>query len=216
MELKKLEIDRAEIKFLDSGAMKFAGYASRFGGVDSYGDTIDPKAYDRTIKPKNRERPIRLRWNHYGPVIGKFLDIGVDSAGLAVEGELTPGHSVAQDVYASMKHGAVDGLSIGFVPKKIEMLDGGGRLLKEIHLVEISVVEEPADLGARIADVKSALDEAQSLADIEALLREAAKFSRSDATALVSRIRNLVRGERESQINQAEAIRSLFQQITAA
>lgn len=156
METKRLTLDSLELR-LDTDAMKFQGYASVFGGIDAYGDTIDPKAYEKTLKRKSSDRPIRLRWNHFGPVIGKWVDMVVDSKGLLVTGELTPGHSVAMDAYASMKHGAVDGLSIGFYPKQIEMLDGENRrLLKEIELVEISVVEEPADLGARVSAIKAA------------------------------------------------------------
>jgi ElaB/YqjD/DUF883 family membrane-anchored ribosome-binding protein len=44
--------------------------------------------------------------------------------------------------------------------------------------------------------VKSALEEAESLAEIEAVLRDAGTFSRAEATALVSKIRTIVRGER--------------------
>lgn len=213
METKQICLDQVEVKIGDDG-MRFAGYASVFGGVDSYGDTIDPKAYDKTLKRKKGDRPIRLRWNHFGPVIGKWVELRTDERGLYAEGELTPGHTTAEDVYASLKHGAVDGLSIGFRPKKIEMLDNGQRrLLKEIELVEISVVEEPADLGARIGDVKSALDAAESLKDIEALLREAAGLSRADACALVSRIKSLAHGERDAE-SQVMAIRlsAAFQQ----
>lgn len=195
METKQTALEVVGFKFDGDGRMSFAGYASVFGGVDAYGDTIDPKAYDRTIKQKNRARPIRMRWNHFGPVIGKWVDLGVDEKGLWVQGELTPGHRQAEDVYASMKHGAVDGLSIGYIPKKIEVLDEGKRLLKEIDLVEISVVEEPADLAARVADVKSILDQAESLKEIEALLRDAGGFSRADACALVARVKALGRSD---------------------
>jgi hypothetical protein len=73
------------------------------------------------------------------------------------------------------------------------------RELKEIELVEISVVEEPADLAARIGDVKSWLEGCDSLKDIEARLRDAAGFSRADATALVSRIKAISHGERVEQ-----------------
>jgi HK97 family phage prohead protease len=164
LQTKRLAFDAAEVKLFNDD-MSFTGYASVFGGTDSYGDTIDPKAFDKTIKRGKSDRPIRLRWNHFGPVIGKFRSLGVDDKGLRVEGELTPGHSVAQDVFASMKHGAVDGLSIGYIPKKIEMLSDNRRLLKEVELVEISVVEEPADKAARI-DLKSAIVAAKSLKDV--------------------------------------------------
>lgn len=198
METKRLPLEALELK-MEDGDMKFAGYASVFGGVDSYGDTIDPKAYDKTIKRKASDRPIRMRWNHYGPVIGKWDAMRVDEKGLFVEGSLIPGHSVAEDVYKAMKFGAVDGMSIGYMPKKIEMLSDGKRLLKEIDLVEISVVEEPADLGAKINDVKSLLDAATSLKEIETLLREAGGFSRTDATGLVARIKSLCQREADAE-----------------
>lgn len=214
MELKRIELANVELKLLGDGAGTFSGYASRFGGTDSYGDTILPGAYKRTLKRKAGDRPIRMRWNHWGPVIGKWIDMSEDDIGLKVEGELTPGHTVAQDVLASMKHGAVDGMSIGYRPIQIREIGDGKRELKEIELIEISIVEEPADLGARISDVKSALDAADSLKEIEAILREAGRFSRTDATALVARIKSMARGERDAEQKQAAELRGLFQRIT--
>lgn len=207
METKRLALDALDLKFADNG-MAFSGYASVFGGVDSYGDTIDPKAYSKTLK--GRERPIRMRWNHYGPIIGKWTEVRVDEKGLYVEGELTPGHTVAQNVYASLKHGAIDGMSIGYRPKKIEMLPDGKRLLKEIELIEVSVVEEPADLGAKIGDVKAAMDACDSLKEIETLLREAGGFSRADATSLVARVKALAHGERDAEEKAKKAVQEVF------
>lgn len=209
METKRLGLEALELK-MDGASLSFAGYASVFGGVDAYGDTIDPKAYDRTLKRKSGDRPIRMRWNHFGPVIGKWTAMRTDEKGLWVEGELTPGHSVAEDVYASMKHGAVDGMSIGYFPKKIEMLGDERRLLKEIELVEISVVEEPADLGAKINDVKSAMDAAETLKDIEAMLRDAAGFSRADAKSLVARIKSMALREADADLKEAEQLQKRF------
>jgi HK97 family phage prohead protease len=214
METKLISIDSLELK-MDDARMAFAGYASVFGGIDSYGDTIDPKAYERTLRRKATDRPIRMRWNHFGPVIGKWTSLRVDEKGLYVEGELTPKHSVASDVYASLQHGAVDGMSIGYRPKKIEMLGEDRRLLKEIDLIEISVVEEPADLGAKVEDVKSLLDAAGSLKECEAILREAGGFSRADATALVGRIKALAHGERDANHKAAEELQALFASFAA-
>lgn len=209
METKQLPLSIVGLKFDDSRAGVFSGYASTFNSVDSYGDTVMPGAYKKTLK--NRDRPIRLRWNHWHDVIGKWLELREDETGLYVEGELTPGHSKAQDVYASMKHGAVDGLSIGYRPIQYRELGDGRRELKEIQLFEISIVEEPADLGARIGAVKSALDQAESLKEIECLLRDAGGFSRENATALVARVKALARGERDAEQQQAQDIRRLFQ-----
>lgn len=209
METKRLALDALELKFAGE-EMRFAGYASVFGMVDSYGDTIDPKAYDATLV--DRQRPIRMRWNHYGPIIGKWTNMFVDEKGLYVEGELTPGHRTAVDVYASLKHGAVDGMSIGYIPAKWQPTADGGRLLQEIKLIEISVVEEPADAFATVNNVKSALSKCATLKEIEAMLRDAAGFSKSDATALVSRIRSLSLGEQVEEQAKAKAeMLALFQ-----
>lgn len=199
MERKLLGLDMIEVKFDAEGSGTFEGYASVFGGVDSYGDTILPGAYKKTLKRKAGDRPIRMRWNHWGPVIGKWLEMAEDEKGLRVKGELTPGHSVAQDVYASLKHGAIDGMSIGYRPVQSRELGDGKRELKEIELVEVSVVEEPADLAARVGDIKSVVDGLASLKDIEAWLREAMRFDRDDAAALVHRFKALARGEREDE-----------------
>lgn len=212
MDFKCLPLPLTDVKFDDGRAGFFSGYASVFNGVDSYGDTILPGAYGDTLK--NRQRPVMMRWNHFGPVIGKWVRVEEDAKGLLVEGELTPGHSVAQDVFASLKHGAVNGLSIGYrIPSGGSEKDGRVRKIKRIDLVEVSVVEEPADLAARIGDVKSAIEEIASLADAEAVLREAGRFSRADATTLVARIKSLcAHGEREDQ-KQAAEIAALIQRI---
>lgn len=184
---KNLNLSEVQVKLDQTGAMKFSGYASKFNDIDSYNDTILPGAYAETLQ--NRQRPIRLRWNHWGDIIGKWTVIKEDDYGLYVEGELTPDHSKAQDVYALLKHGAIDGLSIGFYIIDSEMRADGVRVLKQIELVEISIVEEPADLGAVIGDVKSALSEMKTLKEIETLLRDAGRFSKAEATAIVSRVK---------------------------
>lgn len=206
MHHKNLPIESAAFKFDDAGR-KFSGYASVFGGVDSYGDTIMPGAYKATIT--DRDRPIALRWNHYGPVIGKWTSIAEDEKGLYVEGELTPGHSVAEDAYALLKHGAVTGLSIGYFPVKEEKNTHGGVDLHEITLREISVVESPADNAAQIGDVKSAIDATESLKEVEALLRDAAGFSRTDATALVARVKSIARGDREEEAQTSDLLTAI-------
>lgn len=206
METKLLDLGAIDLKFVGED-MTFAGYASVFGGVDAYGDTIDPKAYDQTLM--ERTRPVRMRWNHFGPVIGKWNNIYVDDKGLYVSGQLTPGHSTAIDVYASLKHGAIDGMSIGYIPRLIEEKPGG-RLLKQIDLIEISVVEEPADLGAKVESVKYQLDACYSMKEIESFLREVGRFSKADSIALIGRIKRLALGEQEAELKAKQEIAALM------
>lgn len=207
MEHKFLAVDRAEFKF-DGDAGTFTGYASVFGGTDSYGDTIAPGAYSKTLT--NRDRRVRMHFNHYGAVIGKWLSMDEDDKGLLVRGSLTPGHSVANDVLASLRHGAIDGLSIGFYARDFDEDDEGRRVLKEIELIEISVVEEPADNAARIDAVKSAT----SLKDIEKLLhRECVGVSQAFATMLVSQMKAILRSESEGKRPDAAAIAGVLQRF---
>lgn len=209
LKRKNLALDSVDVKLAGDGR-HFSGYASVFGGVDAYGDTIMPGAYKATLE--DRSRPIAMRWNHFGPVIGKWTKLEEDEKGLYVEGELTPGHSTAEDAYALLKHGAVSGLSIGYRPVKEVENDTGGANLMEIDLIEISVVESPADLNAQVGDVKSAIEQADSLKSIERLLRDAAGFTRADAVALVSRVKSLALGDQEAETDLA-AIANQLQHI---
>ena len=128
--------------------------------------------------------------------IGKWLELSEDDTGLYAVGELTPGNSIATNIHASMKHGAISGLSIGFrIPAGgAEEIETGGRRISKINLEEISVVGFPADADARISIVKSEIEAIKSIRDCETLLRDAG-FSRSMARALISQLRPLYQRE---------------------
>lgn len=190
MEHKSIDFTACEFKFAGESGLDFEGYASVFGGIDTYGDRIIEGAYKRTLE--NRERAVALRWNHYGPVIGKYTEIFEDQKGLFVRGQLTKGHSVATDAAALLKHGAISGLSIGYIVKDEEM-NGPIRELKDIELIEISVVEEPADNMARVSGMKSAFDVCENLKDVESVLRSVFGFSRSNATGIVASVKHSLR-----------------------
>lgn len=188
MEHKQLNLAACEVKMGAEGSLQFSGYASVFDGLDSYGDKIQAGAYKSTIT--DRERPVQLRWNHSGPVIGKFTEIYEDEKGLFVSGELTKGHSVAEDTAALLRHKAISGLSIGYSVKDFEQ-QGVVRVLKEIELYEISIVETPADNNAHIMGIKSAT----KLKDVESILRQKG-FSQKEATEIVATVKK-IHGERE-------------------
>lgn len=188
MEHKQLSLAKCEVKMGAEGSLKFSGYASVFDGLDSYGDQIQAGAYKQTIE--DRDRPIQLRWNHYGPVIGKFTEIYEDEKGLFVSGELTKGHSVAEDTAALLRHGAISGMSIGYAVRDSEQ-QGVVRVLKDIELFEISIVESPADNNAHVTSLKSAT----KLKDVEQILRQKG-FSQKEATEIVVTVKK-IHGERE-------------------
>ncbi|MCL6557191.1 MAG: HK97 family phage prohead protease [Firmicutes bacterium] len=195
---KTLRLEDTEIK-MDGDTGKFSGYASVFGGVDSYGDTIIKGAFESSL----RSGKPKMFFNHsWDMPIGKWTKAKEDDKGLFVEGELTPGLALSADVRAAMRHGTLDGLSIGGYLKKgdYEETEGGRIIRKWSNLMEVSPVVFPADGAARVdlssvksIDFESLLPECKTEKDIEKLLRDAG-IGKWEAMAIVSTIRNIVKG----------------------
>jgi HK97 family phage prohead protease len=184
----------------DSDAWTFSGYASKFNGLDSYGDTIAPGAFNKVLSDIEAGRAdmpkMLLNHNRYELPVGKWLSFSETGEGLLGEGELTKGNPNSPAIRAGMQHGTVDGLSIGFGLNKDDYEDqkSGGILIKNVaKLFEVSVVTFPADSQAKIdlATVKSTLDSFGRLAEIEDYLRDARGFSRAEAKAMVSAIKRI-------------------------
>ena len=193
---KSLSLSECDIK-MDGDSGKFAGYASVFGGVDSYGDTILKGAFETTLKRDGKPKMFYGHQAFDGLPIGKWTVAKEDDHGLYVEGEITPGMSLAGDVRAALKHGTLDGLSIGGYLKAgdFEMLDDGKRLIKKwSRLIEISVVAFPADSAARVdlSSVKSELEQIDTIQEFERFLRDAGGFSREAAKTILSRAKDLL------------------------
>lgn len=215
-ERKTLNLSECAIK-MDGGEGRFAGYASVFGGVDSYGDTILKGAYDYSLK-KNGKPKMFVQHESWGLPIGKWLTAKEDDHGLFVEGEFTPGLSRAQDTYAALKHGTVDGLSIGYLLKKddFEELEDGKRLIKRVSLLaEVSIVTYPADSAARVdlASVKSAVDELETIRDFERFLRDAGGLSKGLTQALISRAKVVFGREEPGECPEAKAMAELAKRL---
>ncbi len=207
MQTKYNPLDQCEIKLKKSGTGQFEGYASTFGNVDSYGDIVEKGAFAETLESKSQI----MMFHSHDPrsVIGKWLDAKEDDHGLLMKGEFTPGHTLAQDTYASVKHGAVGGLSIGFMIAKDGATyddESDTRRLTNLKLLETSIVGIPANDKALITGVKFWLPEDgfESLRDAETILRDAG-FSKSAALAFVSRIRNIAR--RDADVNDADELK---------
>ena len=214
---KTLKLEDVSLK-MDGETGKFSGYASVFGGVDSYGDTILKGAFQHAIAS---EMP-KMFFNHsWDMPIGKWTKAEEDSKGLFVEGELTPGLALAADVRAAMKHGTLDGLSIGGYLKKgdYEETDKGRIITKWSKLMEVSPVVFPADNSARITNVKqidfeSLLPECKTERDLERLLRDAG-LPKWEAMAIVSRAKAIFDGRDAPEDVEAKRIAEILGRLTA-
>ena len=170
------------------------GYATKFGNANCYGFKIAPGAYSDLIA--SGVKPL-LFFNHnsWSVPIGRWDSLEENARGLKVSGVLTQGVSLASDVYAALRAGTVDGLSvsIGWNSEDESEEDGILTLSKISALDEISIVTFPADSKARVSQVLSAddIDERiESLAtvrDLETFLKEVAHLSKRQSGWLLSK-----------------------------
>jgi HK97 family phage prohead protease len=188
-ELSSLLLGPAiEVKLLDTAldAGLVEGYASVFGGVDAYGDSVVPGAFQESITKHNAAgtSPPML-WHHRSAEpVGRWLGMGEDARGLRVRGQLNLDTSRGRDAHAHLKAGDISGLSIGYqvAPGGQERVNGT-RVLKKLILHEVSLTATPADPGARVTAVKAL--HLKSRADAEDLLQNCG-LSRAASRKFVS------------------------------
>lgn len=196
MTVKK-KLQRAfEVKELsDNGT--FTGYASVFGELDSYRDIVMPGAFKNSIVKHNQKgRPVKMLWQHRSSEpIGVYREIEEDDYGLRVKGEINLQVVRGAECYHLMKQGALDGLSIGYSTVESDYDEKKfTTYLKEVDLWEISPVTFPAGDSARVVDVKS-IGTLTQLSDVEDYLCEQMGLSQKEATAFVSRFKQIVIGQ---------------------
>lgn len=165
------------------------GYGSVFGVRDNYDDVIAKGAFVQSLKDHKAAGTMpAMLWQHDADKpIGVWTEMVEDEKGLRIKGQLAMETVKGKEAHALLKMGALNGLSIGFMSKEWAYdRDTEVRTLTAIDLWEVSLVTFPANEKARVTNVKSA-DELQAPKDAEKVLRDAG-FSKSDATAFVSRV----------------------------
>lgn len=146
-------MDRIEVKtawtVTDAGEVE--GLASVFGTADLGGDVVHKGAF-AGAKP-----PLPMLASHdQADVVGVWDALEEVPEGLRVKGRLLVNDVArAAEVRALILSGAMSGLSIGYVARKAAKRVGGGRDLRAVDLLEVSVVAVPMHPGARILSAKS-------------------------------------------------------------
>jgi HK97 family phage prohead protease len=149
---------------------EFEGYASTYK-KDLVGDQVVQGAFKKTLAERLPINKIKILWEHREGM-GKPLEMYEDSKGLYVRGKISETQQ-NKDRLILMKDGVVDEMSIGYDVLQDELsADGSTRLLKELKLYEVSVVQFGANPDTSIMSAKSLdliLDELQP-ARLEKLL----------------------------------------------
>lgn len=148
---------KAQIKMEDAGTGTFTGYASTWDNWDRAGERPTRGAFDRSLATFRRDGFIAIGHEWGGLPVATLTDAKEDDTGLFIAAEFhsTPDAQAARTVAAErLARGKSVSLSIGYNVLRDEYTDAG-RLLKEIELYEVSLVNVPANPLALVAAVKS-------------------------------------------------------------
>lgn len=186
---------------LDDKTGVFAGYASKFGNEDLGGDIVAKGAFATSLKASG-VRGVKMLYEHDCTCpVGYWTDLAEDSNGLLSAGKLmVEDLAKAREVHALLKHGVLDGLSIGYrVVKSSPDRARQVRVLEEVELKEISLVLFPMNTEAVIETVKSSIEGSPlDIREFERWLQRDAGLTRSKSLQVVSRLKSLLNGKREA------------------
>ena len=158
MEIQTREAVRERSPFTvreEGGEIYVEGYFARFDDLYDMGwgvtETIDPHAFDRSIKDGD---DVRVLVNHdTTKVLGRTeagtATLRVDNVGLWASAEINEADTDATNEAARMERGDVTGASFGFEIRDIEREYDQSkgtihRILKDVRLFEVSVCTFPA------------------------------------------------------------------------
>jgi len=214
-ELKSYIEVHSEIKANENQDGTFEGYGSVFNNTDLGNDVIKSGAFTKSLAERGN-KGVKLLYQHKSDMpIGVFDEIVEDSHGLYVKGRLALKTQAGQEAYELLKMGALDGLSIGFRvnPKEVSYdKRKNQRIIKEVDLMEISLVTFPMNPKATVRQIKG---EEISIREWENGMRDAFNLSRSEAKVAAKAV-NLAFTQRDVDVNAevVEAIKQLTLTIT--
>lgn len=180
-----------ELKFAEDAPIGvFDGYAAVFGNLDSHGDIIKPGAFSESLaesKASGRPIPMHLMHRVYGGdglPVGVFPNLSEDDRGLKVSGAKISGMNTdaGRLIYERVKDRAFGGLSIGYKVKPDGAIMGkkageAKRVLTNLDLREISLVDSPSNALSRVDEIKSVM-----MDEIKELLKHADVSKATTAT----------------------------------
>lgn len=130
----------------EEGSLTITGHAST-NDEDRSGDIIVSEAWQKSGALANYlKNPVILAFHDASKPIGKAIDHKLDAKGLQITAKIS---KVAGDIIELIKDGILSAFSVGFIPKEMEYDEKAGVfLVKDLELLEISVVSIPANQNA--------------------------------------------------------------------
>ena len=148
------QIEAKTIESQENGSVIIEGMASTVD-KDRYNDIVEPQAFSGALELYMKNPQLLRSHNHDNPV-GRVISAKVTSKGLFIRAEITEERTAAD-----VRENRMRAFSIGYIPKEWEVLNEDGepfnpdkdnpwspdniRVIKELDLVEISIVTVPAN-----------------------------------------------------------------------
>jgi HK97 family phage prohead protease/HK97 family phage major capsid protein len=146
--------DDITVKGITDKAFKIAGYANT-SDKDRSGDIVLPDAWAKGIE-NFRRNPILLYQHDHGKPIGKVNSVTVDKKGIFVEANVSEAAERQHGVKTLISDGVLKSFSVGFRVKDADYDKRSDTfLIKEVELLEISVVSVPANQNSLFSVRKS-------------------------------------------------------------
>jgi HK97 family phage prohead protease/HK97 family phage major capsid protein len=214
MKNKVLHLNSAfSIKQQDDSSVYIEGYAST-NDVDRHGDVVPTAVWEKGMTNYLRN-PIVLAYHDHSNPIGRMVEHKTDSKGLWIKARI----STAAKQFQLIKDGILTAFSIGFRVLDAEYNSAAEVfLIKELELVEISVVSVPANQNT-IFDLSKAFDTPEDYKRY----KEQFATSQTPAKGLGSRSSTATEFKKEWNMNPeeitkmvAEAAREAAEQATKA
>lgn len=141
----------------------FEGYASTFGNTDRDNDVMENGAFANSIQKliANGDN-LPILWQHNMDMpLGIYLSFTEDNNGLFVKGKMPKSDTFVKGrVIPQMQIGSVRKMSIGFfiTDSEFQTTDDNKtvRVIKDVDLLEVSLVTIPANDQADVTNMKSA------------------------------------------------------------
>lgn len=133
----------------------FTGHASVFGVVDLENDVVEPGAFAESISTGTAAGGVLIFAQHEDKKepLGKTLELREDAMGLFVKAQISD-TAAGRDYRQLVKDGVLDQMSIGYIAQDYNIDQQGVRHLRKVDLLEISIVNYPANTQARIESYK--------------------------------------------------------------
>ncbi len=126
------------------------GYAST-NDIDRAGDVVSPAVWQKGME-NYLKNPIILAQHDYDDPVGRMVEHKIDSTGLWIKARI----SAAAEIFSLVKDGVLTAFSIGFRVLDAEYNSAADVfLIKEVELLEISVVSVPCNQNTLFSLSKS-------------------------------------------------------------